>query len=1338
MFSFVFNASQYAGDRRLLFRAVCLHVSRTYIIIAETKKSPVANNNSDDPCSSTAMGIPDAGRVYENTYGPGGRVILDGNIAIAADQCDRDIITRPRTHHYSLDMMDLPTYSVALISMLGKEIAGRISTSFGRDGAHLGQMIVFYERVTGNVLETLYDEQAILQDDDMKAINFASNAASSDAAILRNAMTTSSTTLATTREYYQMVKQYGKNAASITAVKRVPVLIPNSLDAVNELVDHDNVKANMMPPPSGEGYHRHNSNYESVSQWLDAHGNIKRRHFITNRHIYSAKDGASNRYLNAYYAGELEGLILLYAHRAIRMIKKKLKSASEQGRCLILFVDGLAPAIKKATRLKRQNRQDAATKRIIDESLSLGHNRSADDMTSALLAACERFVMKIPLALLTCVLLDVMRIPFVRQVGAKELYLSPSFYSEAEDDIVRLISNMAGLETPVKHFAISDKKVLIDHDTECPNTKQPTTWSKLTDVMEKHTVAEQKQIDCNLFSHDSDVLTKWNLLVSHHRQVCVLLNRPASSSAVKFGGCKFFRSKHGGSPSKVSGVGGKLFARSNPIEETVYDLTESPLQLSPESTLLVMLTKGSDYNTSLVSPGTHYDSQIRTEATMFERMTCTCVSGWREYFDTISASKDRKDAAFSDIDDMGTISTTNLSNKPCGKCMKYLVLPYWATKFFFAAQATDFVNTKRHIFFPPSTYDEEEKCANRDTYDMHAALAVNAAANVMACLTMGSYNQRVFGSMTASSKRIVSMICGHRDGADYSLSPVDAEAVAKKNSQPAVNNDPTGAKKRKGDNNIMSDKARKRKANAPPIINHEISMAVVRSRREFFDKHTQGGIPFEDEAVRNDKAAIFGDVFPGTPIRNVVGCEPSNKKDNINNNNNNCQLSSDVFDSLFSNSMGVIREESGEAVTVIDDAAINSTKSNRPWSLFGAIVGDDDDDDNNNNNNKNSDNNEDGEGCDWLSKAANAFASRTEEEDKACLAEFNSWVSKASARIGRSISPKMNDDDNNNNNNTDAITAIGNNNNDNNNHNNSYVAENEIDWAHLSREFAHCLSASNVKFTAGSIISTLSGILTNIRPVKGVDDDRINGLPYSIKTMNLLVIIYLNMCGLQDPNIVNTLHQGQLIPVIHQEYCSAHANNRNRVVVGGGKDDNNNNNNNTNSNFCNTDRDNFMAAALEFIFLCYGPEVGQKSRIMQAKRHNWGIPDIKLQAHRNVMETCIKNCYDAIEDSNPSSSSISEKIWMPGRGFMPVMGVTVAKPWTPLGLWSSFLSHFSANNKFEPNNITNNSNAVPLPYYGGRGPPSADRCPKPSDDWLGIKKNHDHGTLDSLARLHRS
>ena len=95
-------------------------------------------------------------------------------------------------------------------------------------------------------------------------------------------------------------------------------------------------------------------------------------------------------------------------------------------------------------------------------------------------------------------------------------------------------------------------------------------------AVRRHTALDNQSISVNLFSHDSDVLAKWNLIVSHHCQVCRLLNIDIceAESELKIDSCRFYRSKVALPPNKNT-LGGLAFKRCG-APNTIYDLTDPP------------------------------------------------------------------------------------------------------------------------------------------------------------------------------------------------------------------------------------------------------------------------------------------------------------------------------------------------------------------------------------------------------------------------------------------------------------------------------------------------------------------------------------------------------------------------------------------------------------------------------------------------------------------------------------------------------------------------------------------------------------------------------------------
>ena len=1046
------------------------------------------------------MGIPEAEKVYEGTYG------VKNNRVIKEEEETSDFLkenTGPAVvADFSLDLVDLPTFNIAALMSLGREIATKISSSFVHGSSkNLGQLILFYNKKTNQIIDTLHDENNVLSDDDTAGKN----------RFMYSATFGLSTSLV--KEFYEKLENIDRR---IVGIKRVQVNIPSSQEEINRLLDPP-IEKMMM---SSESYKM--MDFDSINQWLSKHDNLKPRQFITSTHIITNNSPSSSFswkettriYREAFYASELEGFILLYAHRMLKVLKRVLKSSTnKRGRYALLFVDGKAPAIKKMTRFKRQKRRewiDIRKKKKLAESTP---DKKSDAATNMLFHSCERLAVRVPSNIMMCALLDIFRIPLVRTIGANSLYLSLSSFSEAEDDIVRMISCLLDLETPTKHFYLSEKKGLVEYKN---GDKKKSKWGEIISTVKQHTNVEHRKVSVNLFSHDSDVLAKWNLMAAHHNQVCKLLRISSRDAALSLESCRFFRSKNGPPPDKNS-LGGLAFRR-RPVAKIIYDLSESPVLLTPESTLLIMLTKGSDYNTSLVSDST-YDVQIRSEVAMFESLTCTCISGWPMFFETVTHNNTTS------RENCGNVSRKNMSRNPCSVCGKYLVMPFWSTKLFFAAQAIDFIGHPKHLYQPPTELNSEI-----NKHDIHRALAINAASNVMAYLTMGSFNQRIFGNITCMSKIITSFSDGNKLAEEKSTLEFTLENIA-------------WNKKRKSNDNTDIAKPNKKKVTAVVTmpVSKDLSLAVYNSRREFFNNHTEGGIPLLAEDLRSHKEQLFGKIFPLVE-ENV----PSHKEDCI-----------DLMDYE---------------------------------TLFGKEESEDDE-------------------SDWMLKAKQAFTSPNNK--------ILSTALKTTNNVSRSTSPPPSS------------------------------PPQSIPWDSLVQEFDKCLSRCSLKCVDGSILSKMSGLLlTNSedQSIKGVDDDRITGVPYSIKTMNLLIIVYMNICGLEDQRIVN----GQLTPLIHEEYCSKEME-------------------------CNTDRTNFTAAVLESTLLHYKPEIDSGSKIKQAKRQNWTKVTKRLGEMEKRTFICTDNCKRLINDLPIPK----ESVWIPGKDlFMPVLGLAVSKPWTPLALWSSFLYYY--------------------------------------------------------------
>nr|BDT63063.1 MAG: wsv139-like protein [Trachysalambria curvirostris nimavirus] len=1114
------------------------------------------------------MGIPEAREVYAGIYGTEStRVYREAENEEVQDETltrylsDRSSVSSPAD--IALDLVDLPTFSMASAISLGREVASTITSPVKRDTTNMGQMIVFYNESDNCIIDTMYDEDNILTDTDM-------DQGTPNEELKRNVFLLPGNLKFLNEYQSKLRKKLGRK--SVRAM-RVPITIPSSQIEVERLLNPP-LREMMMTPPTMS--RNPMERYEGLHRWLSSHENLKPRYFLTDDRIITSDMVRHLRtdavYKAAFYASELEGLILLYAHRTLRAISRVIKSSSTNGRYVMFFVDGQAPAIKRIARLRRQRVQEQTEARKRKRAgASIKIDRGASEI---LFHLCERMIVRIPSQLMIHAIVDIMKIPLVNMIRARGLFLSFANFSEAEDDIVRLVSCLLDLETPTKHFALSKRETVTEYDP-LNNTQKQTSWDDVISAIKVHTNREKKKVSVNLYSRDSDVLVKWNLMASHHHHVCMLMDVYPVSPDIKLESCRFFRSRVTPPPDRNS-LGG-VASRRSPVPSTIYDLSESPLFLSPESTLMIMLMKGSDYNTPLVSDAT-YDVKIRSEFAMFEKLTCTCISGWTTFLENVPVAENACS---------GTISPGNLSAMPCRACSKYLVLPFWAAKFYFAAQAVEFVNSAQHVCFPPIAVFN----STSNKYQVHISLAINSAANVMAGLSLGSFNQRIFGSINALERIIESAVPARQisaepnSGSDLMGSQINLEINAD-------NDELIKMRERKRKRGKLSTKTPQ---NTRPV-SERLSMSVFESIQSFFSKHTEGGIPLQsDECFHSTKQQIFGNVFPTTV---------------------------DIIDTSVGGS------ESGALDYEIIFGGID--KSNR-------IV--------------DPEKKEDAEG-DWVAIAERVFSDSTScsysrSPDKVyrstCqpLADTRSLYNREPHKPEGQPQADI------------CLAAV--------DLPMPQAVLSHNDWQSLAQEFESSLSLLSVTRPEMSILSRMSSMLTDktaTGTVTGVDDPRVMGIPYGVKTMNLLVILYMNMCGLEKAKFAAD-RGGQLMPQIHEEYCSSIE----KKNSGEGPQ-------------YRTDCVNFSAAVLEFIFLHYKAKIGPDSDIRQSKRQDWTVVNEKLARLERQASPCISNCKRLWETLSERAESINDNTWICRGGFIPLLGFAISRPWTPLALWSSFIYYY--------------------------------------------------------------
>ena len=257
--------------------------------------------------------------------------------------------------------------------------------------------------------------------------------------------------------------------------------------------------------------------------------NVPEAAFINFEHVYNAvwknnayadKPGNETYMYNcAKMAHEMEGFLLLYGMTVINKLKQ-LPIDKRKNNKFVLFTDGKPPEIKKYTNTKKDDARKHRLKNKIGSSEGFVMTVEKEEKLYILF---ERVSMSILLCLLQCVLLDVLRIPFFNQMKiSDQLFFASSVGSEAEDDIVKTTAFAANINTAVR----GDVKTLIR--LKKPEDSSPEKIRKIdlvtnTFLREEltwkdacvRTLMNLPYTSIAIFSYDSDVLPKWNMIVKH-------------------------------------------------------------------------------------------------------------------------------------------------------------------------------------------------------------------------------------------------------------------------------------------------------------------------------------------------------------------------------------------------------------------------------------------------------------------------------------------------------------------------------------------------------------------------------------------------------------------------------------------------------------------------------------------------------------------------------------------------------------------------------------------------------------------------------------------------------
>lgn len=1013
-------------------------------------------------------------------------------------------------------LLDLPTYHVPSIYAL----SARAGEAIIRSDSNMGQMIVFESE--GVIYDIMYDRTSCIDQNDVKGNDITSDAKLNAFKNFKRASSFCDTT--TINSFCGKYKKHvidNKRDVSIVPVNTGPACC-----TLEKLRDHAAIKTRshlsrlppeeLITPLSSHHQHQQKPSYLAFRTWLSANG-LKEPKYINFEHIFNAvnknnhygNNSSSDAYMynSAKIATDMEGLLLLYGHYLIGKLRNVINDKTANKK-IVLFADGKSPVIKSITKVKRE---EARKSKLREQSEAAEGEGNTEMLIKEACGLFDRVIMSIPSSLLIqCVVLDVLRVVLFDQLGVDgdHIFFSSTNGSEAEDDIVRLIALAANINLAVK----GDVKTL--SKLSVPSLSTPERIRKIemaTDDYLKTTITWEKACRDSLFaakhnrvivlSYDSDVLPKWNMLVSHSKTIGITPRRlDMSSVANNIDSIYFYRSLmerwnignnraiplsdedsiayDDENPLKRKTYGGNSSINRNKV--CVYDMLQSPLCISGEDTLLLLLTNGCDYNDALVSSdktiGQHV-SKLREEVAVFKKYACLCP-----------------------------LSDAVTTPRRCDGCSKVVVAGFVTIKKFLLENAVD-ASLKEE--FP---------------------VACDVAANLFAMIAMSGFNTKMFGNGTTIPK-------------------------------------------------------------TPNEAAREVEMIVNYAKIGFFNKHTQGGVPLSSSALERERIDVFSDI--GSIKREEE--ERKSILDMYEESGGDIFLSSFAPDTTISpssvsplddettlmdlfNNTPTLRINSVDDTTEYDDDFINSI-------LFDVDEG------------------EDTRKPKKMKKSNdNAFS---------CLplglfqASEDTHINQLAAPAS---GPAAGEDDAFDGESTAALPV---------------TTEEAI------RKLDEAMTSGTCSLTADDFfLSVLSNMLKG-KEMKGFEDKRTNNETYCSKVMNLLIILYANMAGQQDP----TVSRNQYIPTMHVEAvanraaAAAAAPKKNTVVA--------------------TTRSYFVAALNELNLYMYRAELNGSSKYQQSKRQRWDKLAEKLLLYDKEMEAC---------------GIVKSMV------IKPVYGFSRARPWSTLAL----------------------------------------------------------------------
>lgn len=1055
-------------------------------------------------------------------------------------------------------LLDLPTYHVPSIYAL----SARAGEAIVRSDANMGQLIVFESE--GIIYDMVYDRTSCIDPSDVQENGGGGGGGGGGLTTehklnaFKNFKRASS--FGDTPTINSFCSKFKKHVIdNKREVSLVPVTTGESCSTLEKLRDHVAVKSrshlsrlqpeDLITPLSSHHQQQQKPSPLAFRAWLTANG-LKEPKYINFEHIFNAVNKnnqyGNNRASDAYMynaakiAIDMEGLLLLYGHYLIGKLRNVI-SDKKATKKIVLFADGKSPVIKNITKVKREEARKSKVKEQQFEAMEEEGN--TEMLIKEACGLFDRIIMSIPSTLLIqCVVLDVLRVVLFDQLGISgdHFFFSSTDGSEAEDDIVRLIALAANIDLAVKGDVktlskisapslSSPERIRKIEITTANYLKRPVTWEKAC----RESLFNAKHNRVIALSYDSDVLPKWNMLVAHARSGNNNNKRRLDMSPVanNIDSVYFYRSLmerwyNNNSSSKVVPLSDEDSidyddeSPSNPLKRKtyehrsgfssinsskvcVYDMLQSPLCLTGEDTLLLLLTNGCDYNDALVSSektlGQHV-SKMREEVAMFKKYACMCP---------LPPDDDDDD---------------NHRRRRCEKCSKVVEKGFVTIKKFLMENAVD------------ATLKEEFPGA------------CNVAANLFAMIAMSSFNTKMFGSGVTVSK--------------------------------------------------------------PDEAAREVERIVNHAKMSFFNRYTQGGVPLASCTLEKERDDVFGAI--GSIKREVE--DRKSILEMYEESGNDIFLSSfdddpspDTSMTTTTTTSPLVDESTLMELFNASNAATPSKGSNNTSSATAMTTTEYDDDFIN----SILFDNDAAEGAPHKPKKLkkskdNAFSCLPLDWFKGGSAEDHKHPTpSAAAAAAAAAAPEEGDEE-------DVVVVE------------PALAGAEESISKLDKAMTTCSSQSADDF----FLSLLTNMLKGGKETRGVDDKRTNNETYCSKVMNLLIILYANMAGQQDP----TVSRNQYIPVVHVEAVA------NRAAAAATS---------SAAAATTTTRSYFVAALNELNIYMYRPELNASSKYKQTKRQRWDKLAEKLASYDREMEAC-----------GVAKSMVIK----------PVYGLSRVRPWSTLAL----------------------------------------------------------------------